>query len=95
MRNRAVSAVLRLPEPILSRIDRLSPAPRNARTHSSKQLRQIAESIRAFGFTNPVLIDAAGQVIAGHGRLAAARSLGLAEVPTLRIDWLSPEQQRA
>ena len=95
MRNRTVSAVLKLPQPKLTRIDRLSPAPRNARTHSSKQLRQIAESIRAFGFTNPVLIDAAGQVLAGHGRLAAARSLGLAEVPTLRIDWLSPEQQRA
>ena len=88
-------ASVQLPQPELSRIDRLSPAPRNARTHSSKQLRQIAESIRAFGFTNPVLVDAAGQVIAGHGRLVAARSLGLAEVPTLRIDWLSPEQQRA
>jgi DNA modification methylase len=85
---------IRLPKPHLSPIDGLEPAPRNARTHSRKQLRQIAESIRAFGFTNPVLIDGEDRVIAGHGRLAAARTLGLAEVPTLRIDWLSPEQQR-
>jgi DNA modification methylase len=86
---------IRLPEPRLSRIDQLAPAPRNARTHSAKQLRQISESIRAFGFTNPVLVDGAGQVIAGHGRLAAAQTLGLSEVPTLCIDWLSAEQQRA
>src|SRR5665647_489808 len=86
---------IQLPQPELSRVDKLRPAPRNARTHSPKQLRQIAESIRTFGFTNPVLVDGVGQVIAGHGRLAAARSLGLVEVPTLRIDWLSSEQQRA
>ena len=54
------STSLQLPQPKLSRIDQLRPAPRSARTHSSKQLRQIAESIRAFGFTNPVLVDAAG-----------------------------------
>jgi len=95
MTNPIPTPQIRLPEPRLSRIDQLVPAPRNARSHSRKQLRQIAESMRAFGFTNPVLVDGAGQVIAGHGRLAAARSLGLVEVPTLRIGWLSPEQQRA
>jgi DNA modification methylase len=95
MRAQSAPPSIKLPEPKLSRIDQLDPAPRNARTHSRKQLRQIAESIRAFGFTNPVLVDGAGQVIAGHGRLAAAQSLGLSEVPTLCIDWLSPEQQRA
>ena len=95
MRNSIPAPQIRLPEPRLSRIDQLAPAPRNSRTHSKKQLRQIAESIRAFGFTNPVLVDGIGQVIAGHGRLAAARTLGLGEVPTLCIDWLTPEQQRA
>lgn len=95
MSNPLSTPQIRLPEPRLSRIDQLVPAPRNARTHSRKQLRQIAESIRAFGFTNPVLVDGAGQVIAGHGRLAAAQTLGLSEVPTLCIDWLSAEQQRA
>ena len=51
----------------------LKPNPRNARTHSKKQIRQIAESIRVFGFTNPVLIDSDGAILAGHGRVAAAR----------------------
>jgi len=73
----------------------LRPAPRNARTHSRKQIRQIADSIRAFGFTNPVLVDSSGQVIAGHGRLAAAQLLGLERVPTLCIDWLNQAEQRA
>ncbi|MEY3703673.1 MAG: hypothetical protein RLZZ561_1293 [Pseudomonadota bacterium] len=85
----------RLPQAKLTKTETLRAAPRNARTHSRKQLRQIAESIKAFGFTNPVLIDAIGEVIAGHGRLAAAQLLGLAEVPTLCIDWLSEEQKRA
>jgi DNA modification methylase len=88
-------AAVRLPQAKVTRIETLRAAPRNARTHSKKQIRQIADSITAFGFTNPVLVDATGEVIAGHGRLAAARTLGLAEVPTLCIDWLSPEQQRA
>jgi DNA modification methylase len=87
-------AEVRLPRAELSNINTLHCAPRNARTHSRKQLRQLAESIRAFGFTNPVLVDAEGTVIAGHGRLAAARMLGLSEVPTLRVDWLSEEQKR-
>jgi DNA modification methylase len=73
----------------------LKPNQRNPRTHSKHQIRQIAESIRAFGFTNPVLIDARDQIIAGHGRVEAARLLGMTEVPTLRLDHLTPEQIRA
>ncbi len=88
-------AHVRLPQAKLVRVETLRAAPRNARTHSKKQIRQLANSITAFGFTNPVLVDASGEVIAGHGRLAAARLLGLPEVPTLCLDWLSPEQKRA
>jgi ParB-like chromosome segregation protein Spo0J len=61
----------------------------NPRTHSKKQLRQIADSIRTFGFTNPVLLDDAGGVIAGHGRIEAAKLLGLTEVPTIRLEDMS------
>lgn len=97
-KNRKISksaGTVRLPEPRLTRVEQLSAAPRNARTHSPKQVRQIARSIEAFGFTSPVLVDGAGEVIAGHGRLAAAQILGMREVPTLCIDWLNPAQQRA
>ena len=73
----------------------LKPAKRNARTHSPEQVRQIATSIEKFGFTNPVLIDDKGQLIAGHGRVEAAKQLGLSEVPTLCLDHLSEEQIRA
>lgn len=73
----------------------LHPYERNARKHSKKQIRQIARSIETFGFANPLLIDRHGMVVAGHGRLEAAKLLGLAEVPTLRLDHLSPEQVRA
>ncbi len=62
-------------------VDGLTPYPRNARTHSTKQINQIAASIKEFGFTNPVLIDADGGIIAGHGRVEAAKLLGLARVP--------------
>jgi hypothetical protein len=62
-------------------IERLVPSPRNARTHSEAQVAEIAGSIRAFGFTNPLLVGEDGDVIAGHGRLAAARRLGLSEAP--------------
>lgn len=75
--------------------DQLKPYPRNARTHSKKQIRQIAESIRQFGFTNPVLIDPEGMILAGHGRAEAARLLDLPSVPCVRIDHMSPEQKRA
>ena len=67
----------------------------NPRTHSEKQIRQIADSIETFGFTNPVLIDAADTVIAGHGRVRAAKRLGFSQVPTVRLEHLSPEQVRA
>jgi ParB-like chromosome segregation protein Spo0J len=76
-------------------VDELTPCPRNARTHSRKQLRQIANSIERFGFTNPVLIDDAGQIIAGHGRVEAAKLLGLKQVPTLTLSHLSSAERRA
>ena len=62
----------------------LKPYARNPRTHSNKQIGQIAESIRAFGFNNPVLIDRNDEIIAGHGRVEAAKLLGLESVPTIR-----------
>jgi len=73
----------------------LRPYPRNARTHSKKQLRQIAASIERFGFTNPVLIDRTGMILAGHGWVEAAKSLGMAAVPCLRIEGLSEAEKRA
>ncbi len=73
----------------------LRPYLRNARTHSPKQVRQIAASIEEFGFTNPVLIDAEGGIIAGHGRVEAAKLLGLEKVPAIRLDHLSEAQKRA
>jgi DNA modification methylase len=73
----------------------LLPYAGNARTHSERQIAQIAASIRSFGFTNPILIDADGGVVAGHGRLEAARQLGMASVPTIRLDHLSAAEKRA
>lgn len=73
----------------------LTPWTRNARTHSKKQIRQIAESIEAFGFTNPVLIDERRTILAGHGRVAAAKQLGMTEVPCLRLDHMSADEKRA
>lgn len=73
----------------------LIPYARNSRTHSDEQVTQIAASIREFGFTNPVLIDSNGTIIAGHGRVMAAKKVGLAEVPCLRLGHLSPSQIRA
>jgi ParB/RepB/Spo0J family partition protein len=75
-------------------IDRLVPSPRNARTHSETQIAEIAGSIRAFGFTNPILVNDAGDVIAGHGRLAAAKKLGLERVPVILLKHLSELQCR-
>ena len=75
-------------------IERLIPSPRNARTHSDAQIAEIAGSIRAFGFTNPVLVGDGGDVIAGHGRLAAARLLGLSDVPVIALAGLSEIQRR-
>lgn len=77
------------------RIGILIPDPRNARTHSKKQVMQIAESIAAFGFTNPILADPDGNIIAGHGRLRAAKELKFNEVPVIIIAGLSDTQKRA
>lgn len=76
-------------------IQSLKPAPRNARTHSKKQINQIAASITEFGFTNPVLIDEGRSILAGHGRVEAAKQLGMTEVPVVRIEHMTPAQKRA
>ncbi len=73
----------------------LVPYARNSRTHSDQQVAQIAGSIREFGFVNPVLIDPDGGIIAGHGRVLAARKLGLSELPVIVLDHLSENQKRA
>lgn len=77
------------------RIDALVPAVRNARTHSKKQIRQIAESIRTFGFLNPILCDRDRRIVAGHGRWEAARLAGHETVPVIYASDLSPAQLRA
>jgi len=76
-------------------VSSLIPYARNSRTHSDEQVSQIAGSIREFGFTNPVLIDADGTIIAGHGRVMAAKKLGLETVPCIRLGHLTPSQVRA
>jgi hypothetical protein len=74
---------------------KLIPYARNARTHSEAQVGQIAGSIREFGFTNPVLIDAENGIIAGHGRVLAAQALGMDKVPCIRLTHLTDTQRRA
>jgi ParB-like nuclease domain len=76
-------------------ISKIKPNSLNSRTHSAKQIRQIANSIVAFGFTNPLLLNENGELIAGHGRYQAAKQLGLAKVPVIIIAGLSPAKQRA
>jgi DNA modification methylase len=76
-------------------VGELSPYANNARTHSERQIAKIAASIRSFGFVNPILTDATGGVVAGHGRLEAARHLGMTSVPTIRLDHLSEAEKRA
>ena len=76
-------------------VDRLVPYERNSRTHSPEQVAQIAASINEFGFVNPILVDSDAGVIAGHGRLAAAKDLGLSEVPVVVLDHLTPTQRKA
>lgn len=73
----------------------LTPYARNSRTHSEEQVAQVAASIREFGFTNPVLIDADGVIVAGHGRVMAAKSLGMDKVPCIRLGHLNDAQIRA
>lgn len=87
---------MKLPDTLETiQIDALIPYARNSRTHSDAQVAQIAASIKEFGFTNPVLIDAGGGIIAGHGRVLAARKLGLTDVPCIRLDHLTDAQKRA
>lgn len=76
-------------------IDKLRPSPHNARTHSPQQIRQIERSVTEFGFTNPLLVDGAGLILAGHGRVEAAKRLGFSRVPVIRISHLSIAQKRA
>jgi ParB-like nuclease domain len=76
-------------------IEALKPSKTNARSHSKQQLEQIARSIDRFGFVNPVLIDEANQIIAGHGRVEAAKRLGLDHVPVLRVTHLSTAERKA
>ncbi len=83
------------PEIRMVPVDALVPYARNARTHSDAQVAQIAASITEFGWTNPILTDGAKGLIAGHGRLMAARKLGLKEVPVIELGHLTPEQKKA
>ena len=76
-------------------LERLTPYAKNARTHSDAQVAQIAASIVEFGFTAPLLVSEDGGILAGHGRLAAARKLDLDAVPVVVLDHLTPTQRRA
>src|ERR1700755_1432059 len=76
-------------------LENLIPYARNARTHSDAQVAQIAASIREFGWTNPILVDGDNGIIAGHGRLLAARKLGMNEVPVIELAGLTEAQTRA
>jgi DNA modification methylase len=76
-------------------IDQLKPYTQNARTHSKQQIRQIADSIQAFGFTNPILVDKQNTIVAGHGRWRAAALLGMKHVPTICLETLTEDQVRA
>jgi ParB-like chromosome segregation protein Spo0J len=89
-----------LAQPMAQRIEhwpleKLIPYARNPRTHSDAQVAQIAASIAAFGFNNPILVDTNAGIIAGHGRLLAARKLQLQQVPVIVLDHLSDSQKRA
>lgn len=83
------------PNVMMLDIAKLAPSPRNARTHSRSQIKKIASSIERFGFTNPILIDNENSVLAGHGRLAAAKLLALRELPCIRLDGMSDAEKRA
>lgn len=83
------------PEVRLTAIGDLRPSPRNPRTHSKKQIQQIADSIQQFGWTSPIVVDESGKIIAGHGRFAAALDLRLRRVPTIVVSGLSDAEKRA
>lgn len=76
-------------------VERLIPYVKNSRTHSDEQVAQVAASIKEFGFTNPILVDAENVIIAGHGRMLAAMRLGITEVPCIRLEHLDDNQKRA
>ncbi|SEG80411.1 site-specific DNA-methyltransferase [Bosea lathyri] len=76
-------------------LSELKPSPRNARTHSKKQINQVADSIRVFGFVNPILVDGNNEIVAGHGRYAAAKLLEMTSVPVICLDHLTPDEIRA
>ena len=80
---------------VTRKVDDLIPYARNSRTHSDAQVAQIAASVREFGWTNPVLVDGENGIIAGHGRVLAARKLGMEEVPCIELAGLSDTQRRA
>lgn len=80
---------------IIKNIDELKPYKNNARKHDENQIEKIARSIKEFGFTNPILIDRDSNILAGHGRLMAAKKLGMKEVPTISLENLSGVQARA
>jgi hypothetical protein len=76
-------------------VEELIPYANNARTHSAEQLKQIENSIKEFGFTNPILIDDAGMIVAGHGRVIAAKTLGIKELPCIILEGLTEVQKKA
>src|SRR6266851_6982430 len=94
-RNKAEAGEARPLTVVYRLINDLKPDPANPRRHSKKQIRQIANSLKTFGFNVPILIDGGDNVIAGHGRLLAARERGMTVVPTLCLDHLTPAQARA
>jgi ParB/Sulfiredoxin domain len=77
------------------KINTLTPFANNARVHSRSQIRKLRDSIQTFGFVNPVLINTAGTIVAGHGRVQAAKLLGMTEVPTICLENLTPDEIRA
>ena len=85
------------PDPVIvsRKVAELIPFAKNSRTHSDAQIAQIAASVREFGWTNPVLIDGGNGIIAGHGRVLAARKLGMDAVPCIELSGLSDTQRRA
>src|ERR1700692_4414562 len=96
MATKPVANLLRMAKDIqMWLVDKLIPYARNPRTHSDIQVAQIAASIAEFGFLNPILVDTSDGIIAGHGRLRAARKLQLFEVPVIVLDHLTESQKRA
>jgi hypothetical protein len=90
------SATVNLANKIVMRpVASLVPYASNSRTHTPAQLDKLARSLREFGFTNPILLDGENGIIAGHARLQAAQKIGLAEVPTIDLSWLTPTQRQA